>query len=371
MTAEARKPKRRRYGTRIVLAVVLLVALTVVFYPREPLLLEHATRVLDMRATDPVEAMNYGWLSDHDLLYFRSGGVFCRLDTMTGMKTDLPTLTRQIKSSIPDCEQVSHWPNPSPDGQSVLWGPTTNAPVFVASVDGVRRWEWPKDVRTHETGASYWMADSQHWTEWMYGPLTMQGSGWTKVKIHSLATPHVSQTISSLPPVLKGLEILSVQSEDTIIARTRDGETILPTSPPRPGPFTVSIQTDYRRMQEVSVWSLRKATPLHQYRIRLPGLALQVKASPQGDRLAWVVQFQSVSPFLKKIRRFIPAWKEEKRLSLALYVSDLDGNHLQEIGRVDRNPKPESEVIEELHWLPGGKRLSFIMDDNLWTVPVE
>ena len=83
--------RRKRLG--IALALLLLAgASAVTLYPREPLLMEHATRVLDMRATDHAEGVNYGWLSDHELIYFRSGGTICRLDTRTGVSTDLPAL---------------------------------------------------------------------------------------------------------------------------------------------------------------------------------------------------------------------------------------------------------------------------------------
>ena len=68
MTTEARKPKRRRYERGIVLALlVLLGGLTAAFYPREPLLLEHSTRVLDMRAADLSEGLNYAWLSNYEV----------------------------------------------------------------------------------------------------------------------------------------------------------------------------------------------------------------------------------------------------------------------------------------------------------------
>jgi hypothetical protein len=325
---------------------------------------KHATRILDMRATDPSEGWNCAWLSDHELLYFRPDGNLWRRDIKTGAETVLPALTRQLNISIP--YSTIHWLLPSPDGKWLIWGEAGPSPLFVTSVDGARQFSWPKG-----RSKAHWLPDSQHWSHWEYG----YDMNWTEVEIHNVSTPDQSQGIDTPPAGLKGLDVLAVQSEDVIIARTRDVDrsgaviasgrgyiTIITPISASPPPF--------RDIQELSVWSLHSAKPLHQFTIHLSGPALDVKVSPQGDRVVWLVQRQNTSPAFKLLQRLFPAWKGDDHESLAIYASKLDGSQMQEIGRVDSKATTD-RLIEEMRWLPGGKRLSFIVNDTLWTVPVE
>ena len=353
--------QKKRWG--IVLApVVLLGGLAAIFYPREPLLLDHANRVLDMRAADPSEGSNYGWLSDHELIYFRADGNLWRHDTRTNAETVLLALTRQVKSSIPF--QTAHWLVTSPDGKWVLWGQSSNNPLFVASIDGAKRLSWPSFEGSSEP---HWLPDSQRWSQWLFG----HGATWTRVDIHRVVAPHQSRSISALPPGMKGLDVLSVQSEDRIVARTKDRETLLKSGPSGAGTIAMTYQIDYRDTQEVSVWSLHRQEALQHDTIHLPGLVRDVKVSPHGDSVAWLVWRQNTSPVFKMLQRLFPTLKKDEHESLAIYNSKLDGSQMREIGRVDSKPQPTGSLIDEMRWLPGGKSLSFIANDTLWTVPVE
>jgi hypothetical protein len=344
---------KMRWG--MVLALVLLGGLAAIFCPREPVLLEHATRILDMRAADPSEGLTYAWLSDHELIYFRPDGNLWRRDIKTGAETVLPALTRQVKCSIP--YETIHWLLPSPDGKWLMWGEAGPSPLFITSVDGARQFSYPKGY-----SKAQWLPDSQRWSQWIGN----DGTLWTQVDIHAVANPDQYRSVGALPAGLRGLDVLAVRSEDVIIARTKDVEIA-----GKPSASAVTSYITFRDTQELSVWSLHSVKSLHQFTIHLPGFVHAVKVSPQGDRVAWLLWRQNTSPVFKMLQRLFPTLKKDEHESLAIYTSKLDGSQMREIGWVDSKPQPTGSLIEEMRWLPNGKNLSLIANDTLWTVPVE
>jgi len=358
--SETMMQRKKRWGIVLTL-LVLLGSAAVVFYPREPLLLEHATQVLDMRAADPSEGLNYAWLSDHELLYFRPDGNLWRRDLNTGAETVLRAMTQQVKSSI--SLPATHWLIPSPDGKWLMWGEVGITPLFVGSVDGTKQ-----AVSSTNVGNStpFWMPDSQHWTEWNHDESAL----WRQVEMHTVTAPHWSQVLGTPPARLNESDILAMQSEDVIIARTKVDVIAVPVSVGQ-GYYRLTLHAAYRDTQQLSVWSLHAQKPLRQFTIHLPGLVQDVKVSPQGDLVVWLVQKRKTSPVFKRLQRFFPALEKDEHECLALYVSQLDGSRMREIGQVDSKPTSAGNLINEMRWLPGGKRLSFIANDTLWTVPVE
>jgi hypothetical protein len=60
---------------------------------------------------------------------------------------------------------------------------------------------------------------------------------------------------------------------------------------------------------------------------------------------------------------------------VGLWVSDLDGRNLREIGHLALHPAANSDTDgpdpEDVQWLPDGKRLSFLYKQALWIVPID
>jgi len=60
---------------------------------------------------------------------------------------------------------------------------------------------------------------------------------------------------------------------------------------------------------------------------------------------------------------------------LALWVSDPNGKSMREIGHMPTTPwsrlGQRFAEISNIQWLPGGRRLSFIYRNSLWTVLVD
>ena len=137
---------------------------------------------------------NYAWLSDHELLYFRSDGNLWRRDTKTNAEDSPPGFDTADEGFdlLPDGSLFSC---PSPDGKWVLWGQSVNNPLFVASIDGNRRLSWPIHGGV-TVSIPHWLSDSRRWMEWVFG----NGNAWIEVNTHTLAAPNKSRTASSLPP---------------------------------------------------------------------------------------------------------------------------------------------------------------------------
>lgn len=302
------------------------------------------------------------WLSDHEVLHFRKG-VLYRYDATTKADTPLTQLTRQMKAS--HC--YLYFLEASPDGRQVMWGRSANNPLFVATVDGARREQWPSDGGMTEP---FWCMDGKHWMQFFFGGTGASDVHWTKAQVHNLDAPHSSETFGSFPPSLKGLDVLAAPSADRIVARTRDAVKFLPPKP-RNGTkhadgsvsFSMREIVTNRAVQTLSVWSLRQPTPLHEWTVKLPGKVQEVSVSPDGERAAWLLM-----PTMPKTHPRGPV------AYASLWVSGLDGTGLHKVGDFTVTRRAARKGIgfpSQVLWVPGGKRLSFVYRDSLWTVPVE
>lgn len=288
------------------------------------------------------------------MLHFRYGLLYCYDATA---RTDVPLtqLTHQVMSS--HCS--IYFLDVSPNGKQVIWGVSGNNPLFVSTINGVRREQWPSDNGMSEP---HWSADGRHWMQFHFGG-DPQHLRWMQVQVHSLDSPRLSETFSSPPPGLNGLDILAAPSADEIIARTPDPVTY---ETPRPdkvvehadgtSSYSFTEAIILRGRQTLSVWSLRHPQPLHRYAIALPGRAQEVAVSPDGRRVAWLLTTGGTS-------------------SQSLWTSELDGSRMHKIDVVHSSSRrvhgPLTSFVSQLCWVPGNKQLSFLYGDALWTVPAE
>ena len=122
------------------------------------------------------------------------------------------------------------------------------------------------------------------------------------------------------------------------------------------------VRVTYRDKQELSVWSLHASTALQRWTVHLPGRAYEIAVSPKGDRIAWLLM-----PNLKGRPRNV------QRGAASLWVSQLDGSRMREIGSAGTDVRQRSapSLLMQLRWLPGGKRLSFLYNGALYTVPTD
>jgi len=93
--------------------------------------------------------------------------------------------------------------------------------------------------------------------------------------------------------------------------------------------------------------------------------------SPQGDRLAWIIDRESPSPFAF-LSRWFPRYAPASRRTTSLWVSGTLGENLHEIGHIPYQPERQQFcLIDYVRWQPDAKTLSFVSKDFLYTVPTD
>jgi len=95
--------------------------------------------------------------------------------------------------------------------------------------------------------------------------------------------------------------------------------------------------------------------------------------SPDGNRLAWVVLARGSDTIGTWLHRRIPSIKPRTWIKTAVWVSNLDGSRMHELGCISGTQKTDDDSPEwvSLKWLPGGKQLSFEYKDKLYTVAAQ
>lgn len=238
---------------------------------------------------------------------------------------------------------------------------SANNPIFVANVDGKRREQWDGDGGMTQP---FWCTGGKHWLQFHFGGIPT-ALHFTKIEMHSLNAPQTSEQFQSPPPGLNGLDILAAPSAGEIIARVPDHVAFQMPKPSKgvkqPDGSMAFIFTDtptLRRAQTISVWSLHEAQPLHRYAIDLPGKVQEIAVSPDGERAAWLLQDGT-----------------GKIGAMALWVSKLDGSGLYKVGNFGAGGKAAHgsgmDFPLQVVWVPGGKKVSFLYGEALWTVPAD
>jgi hypothetical protein len=91
--------------------------------------------------------------------------------------------------------------------------------------------------------------------------------------------------------------------------------------------------------------------------------------SPRGDRLAWIISRSTPSPLAFLLRR-LPHYDPTPNRTYSLWVSGVMGEHPHEIGHIPVRPGGRQYyLIDYVRWQPDEKKLSFVSNDTLYTVP--
>jgi len=93
--------------------------------------------------------------------------------------------------------------------------------------------------------------------------------------------------------------------------------------------------------------------------------------SPQGDRLAWIIDRDVPSPFAF-LSHWFPRYAPASRRTTSLWVSGTLGENLHEIGHLSFQPRRQQFcLLDYVRWQPDEKTLSFVSKDFLYTVPAD
>jgi hypothetical protein len=357
----------QRRWRRFMLGGALLLTgccIVVAVYPRAPKLLDRATLVADIRIWDADQQDSYTWLTDRQLLHFQADGSVCRYDAAIHADTPLTALTDRIKTSKAESVVLQA----SRDGKWVLWG-EGDARIFTAAIDGASLREWRTPANNSH---AYWLPQGGRWTQWDYKPnptavlqiRSTMNAFWTTFTLHDVEKSSVADQRLKLPADLKNQEVLTVLSPERVVTRTPDQVTLK-----QLGPRAYNMLVNYREIQDVSIWSLDGAVPVQHYRVRLPGLVFEAAAATDGRRVAWLVEIENKTQSSGPLRRLIRRFEALQTSRSALYVSDLDGTNLHEIGYVGVGTN--DYLPFDIRWLPDNRYLSFLYRDRLWKVAAD
>lgn len=296
----------------------------------------------------------YAWLSTHEVLYQRAKSrsrentewSFFKRDIATGRDTFLRRLSRVVREQTGSVQADLE---PSPDGKWVIWSVlSVDAQWYVVcSLDGSSYFP------AGEQGLGpFWLNDSRHWVDLVDDTLSSRKPGQetrTQALIHDIKAPH---EVKSIPlPHLSLTQEAQDGNEYAVVHAVVWPDTFVMETP-------LLHDSSHPAIEKVTITTiaLRDRPPtVHEYPVNLPnGVSVRsMQFSPHGDRIAW--------------------WLEEKHNPgvVTLWISDLNGHGLRELGEIGIEPSERCPLtLCSLEWLPDGKRLSFLYQDALWTVPV-
>ena len=328
--------------------------------PRPKPLLTESRRVYTI-----AEDVDYQWISDTALLtakkdrFDSTSGNFVSYrnavkihDLQTGRNDELPGLAAQFEKTMKDADYFGQM-RISPDGKRVAWqiGVSERSGICAATLQGKQI-----GVENGIEGEDFGWADNEKLL--LYDHKRHDGDvGYSFDCVGVISSQHpTGVTIPFGPEAKQDKETFLFAQGNQFYTITDDGRD--------PRLDTVTF----------AGWNIgATVTPAGTFTVHFPAGAAwrQAALSPHGERVAWLVSRNYVSPFqrfaAKFLHRSITPQNQEQIL-----VSKIDGSEMREIGTFDvpfGGAVLEENKISGLRWLPGGKQLSFEHDGGLWTVP--
>lgn len=347
------KMKRRPFWIRV-LFVTLLTILGVWYvgstwlrrYPGE--LLSHSTLLLQSEMyTKHGMLVVIGPTSEHELLCDYMKGYadddFFLIDTQTGQQTFLNALSMARKKNLSTPVSLS------PDGRWLYCSATNSenhcSYHYLFEVNGKRTYS----LATPERGDSQfvWTVDSQACIG-----LDKQNRC---LLTWSLASP---QHLTKLSKNYVSGDALGCSVTQELLITTRNW---LDVTPGASVPIVALPVVEGRPIRPIG-----KIVP------RTDGFVREVKVSPHGRRLAWLVLYTVSLPKPAWLRSIFRRFGQQDRDYIALWTSRLDGSDAHEIGHVleDSDTEPR-KLIGAWGWAYEGKSLWYEYGDHFWKVDVD
>ncbi|MCW3101037.1 MAG: hypothetical protein JWL77_6655 [Chthonomonadaceae bacterium] len=230
--------------------------------------------------------------------------------------------------------QVPQGVRPSPDGKWQLFE-HTGFPYCAAvemSTHRVVKWKAAARSMTYVL----WFPDSRRWVEFDQTP---DGRGAQPI-IHSLDGPDRRMT-----PIT-----------DTFIWPI--------------GTVPASHVLNARNQEHLELWEYDiegdvKTPKRHPIGLPTSASVYEVEGSPDGTRVAYLVQENTRSYVARLLERILPARRDPSKNLMSVWVSRTDGSALHRIGF------ERASEAAGLQWSPDGKRLSLFLDEGFYVVPAD
>jgi hypothetical protein len=223
---------------------------------------------------------------------------------------------------------------PSPDGKWLLSRPIGGTDVSAYEMSTHRVVKWKAAARSMIY--ALWFPDSRRWVEFDQTP---DGRGAQPI-IHSLDGP--DRRMATIT--------------DTFIWPI--------------GTVPTSHVLNARNQEHLELWEYDiegdvKTPKRHPIGLPTSASVYEVEGSPDGTRVAYLVQENTGSFVARLLERILPARKDPSKNFMSVWVSRTDGTALHRIGF------ERASEAAGLQWSPDGKRLSLFLDDGFYVVPAD
>lgn len=187
-----------------------------------------------------------------------------------------------------------------------------------------------------------WLRDSQHWVGI---PSTLGQAPPVRVEVFGLDRPGEVREVNVTFPARKQTAFWQPEPSD-LLGVSAIGQVL-----------TIAGNNWNAPTRQADIYAFGLDKPVaaaRKYSVRLPLKAgYAVELSPQGDQLAWLIHYEQGAKDI-----------------VELWVSRTDGSGMRGIGFAEVVPGRNYTKPYFVQWLPGGKRLSFVCQDMVYSVAV-
>jgi hypothetical protein len=300
-----------------------------------------------------ITGYDYKWIDDHTVLVNSAEGLCQTVDTLTGKTTQCIPIANVMKGAEidPRNKKVATW-SISPDSQWALTSlalsnppPNLHSEWILVKLDGTHVIRYP--VGDENEYGFFWGADSKSWYADLESTDSKYKSGLAQYQIDP------SGKITRLNLVADSTDL---PGDGTIHSLPK-------------GQFAAVAATngnddEYNGLTILTV-SNGATQVVTQYEDLFPQPEMRQECviSPSGTRVAW----QCLTGL--DIAQEISALHNHGQIQAQgeVYVSDLDGSHLQKLVEAKRTNM--TDAPRSLQWTPDGKKISYVYQGCLWTVP--
>ena len=343
------------------------------WWTRPPNALERATKVVtvpEWRSSNRSTIESYLWLTNKDLLISKPNAQNQeRLFRGSVDKQPLELKPDSLAKPIDMWERMFNSNRFSPYGEwATISEYTVNfyrLYVFQTGDQTRRRYEFKRDQSSQSFLEPFWSQDSK----------TLYSIEWATRKLHRLR-PDIDaeetlpiQILPNSLPNIKDTSIVGISNAGLLIIQKQH----LPTAI---GMRAIFEFPDMLELYAVGfgadkTFSRIGSIPLRQNEseVNVPLL----KLSPKGDRLFLGVASVRHSPFLDWLHKRI-SWLPDGNYGIEQgWVMNLDGSGKHLIGEFTApfGNRKEHPWIVEPEWTPDGKKISFLYDDGIYTIPAD